>query len=125
MPKPENLFLPKGFGYHDEAYLAFIRQIPCCVCAPFEVTRPWFWQDGEHRSDPDHLPVRNMRVRKVPDPMTAPLCREHHELRERTVLDVATKRLLGVNLAEVAMRLMWAYFYRRPADVPLPMMVAA
>lgn len=52
----------------DEAYLAYVRKLPCLVC-------------GYTPCDPDHLKARGWREAKRNDYSCIPLCRRHHTER--------------------------------------------
>ena len=60
---------PKPTKTVDEAYLNFVRSLPCLVC-------------GKRPSDPDHLIARGWREPKRNDLSAVPLCREHHGERQ-------------------------------------------
>jgi len=49
----------------DEAYLAYVRKLPCLVC-------------GYKPVDPDHIRARGWRESKRNDYCAIPLCRRHH-----------------------------------------------
>jgi hypothetical protein len=52
---------------HDDGFLAFLRQKPCCVCGSNE------------RSDPAHIRIGFGAMGKKPDDrFCVPLCRAHH-----------------------------------------------
>ncbi len=52
----------------DEAYLAYVRKLPCLVCSYTPC-------------DPDHLRARGWREAKRNDYSAIPLCRKHHTER--------------------------------------------
>ena len=56
----------------DPAYLAKVRELPCCICEAF----------GEYQASPTtaHHPIHGrFSQRKVPDRMAIPLCDGHHQ----------------------------------------------
>ena len=56
----------------DHAYLARVRELPCCICEAF----------GEQQLSPTtaHHPIHSrFSNRKVPDRMAIPICDGHHQ----------------------------------------------
>ena len=56
----------------DPAYLARVRELPCCICDAY----------GEPQYTPTtaHHPIHGrFSQRKVPDGMAIPLCADHHQ----------------------------------------------
>ena len=66
----------------DPAYLAKVRQLPCCICEAF----------GFHQTSPTaaHHPIHGRYgSRKSPDCMAIPLCEGHHQgLRDTSKLAI-------------------------------------
>ena len=57
----------------DPAYLARVRELPCCVCEAF----------GEPQRTPTtahHVIHDRFSQRKTPDRMAIPLCADHHQI---------------------------------------------
>lgn len=56
----------------DPAYLAAVRQLPCCVCEAFG--------EAQNSATTAHHPIMGRySTRKVPDRMAIPLCDGHHQ----------------------------------------------
>lgn len=57
----------------DMAYLARVRELPCCICEAF----------GEPQMTPTtahHVIHGRFSQRKTPDRMAVPLCADHHQI---------------------------------------------
>ena len=68
--RPLGLKAPKAAK--DPAYLARVRELPCCICEAF----------GEAQTTPTaahHVIMGRFSQRKTPDRMAVPLCYEHHQ----------------------------------------------
>lgn len=117
-------------GLRDEAYLDWVRHLPCVVHNPEAALDPWRNLRAERTSDPDHLPVPGLKGVgiKSPDAFVVPLCRECHEMRPRffhrpwNILTAAEAerrnlplRFVGWNPFETVARLLWAYHARIPS----------
>lgn len=58
----------------DEAYLEYIRSLPCCACAALRVNQTSLTESA-------HVGSRGLS-QKCPDNQTIPLCAEHHRLTQ-------------------------------------------
>ncbi len=93
-PKPEKII--------DEAYLAYIRGLPCCVCLRTPV-------------DPDHLIAQKWKQASRNDYSCLPLCRNHHGERGQYG-DSKFQELHKINIWKEAWQCVVNYFRSKAAS---------
>ena len=79
------MLLPKNKPERDEAYLEFIRQLPCCACYPLS---PYIMDTRKGKLSPGgeaHHAGRTGKGtgQKCSDYETVPFCRRHHDEHDR------------------------------------------
>lgn len=120
----------KTQGFRDPEYKSWVSSLPCVICNPDVMLRPWEHIRAPGFSDPDHLPTLGERgiSMKVPDYFLIPLDRPCHIIRglhfrrSQTVLTPQQceergipQRFANRNLWEIALRILWGFLHPPPS----------
>lgn len=99
--RDSSLLFPKSRPERDEAYLAFVRDNPCCACA------------APGPSDPHHYGPRGVG-QKTDDYRTVPLCRRcHDEFHARHTVPALNPNATRIRFLEVQVELLVRWTTRK------------